>query len=151
MICAKEFALPWRRYPCGKEGAMPRRKTKTLTELELAIMQILWRKGEATVPEMQEALAAEGKPLAGPSVRTMLAILQDKGYAARRQDGRGFVYSAAVEKGEADRRILKDILDRAFKGSAAGLVAALVNARMVSKTDLERARQLIEEREKGGR
>jgi BlaI family transcriptional regulator, penicillinase repressor len=130
---------------------MARRKTKTLTALELAIMQILWHKGEATVPDIQEALALEGQPLAGPSVRTMLAILQDKGYATRRQDGRGFVYNPAVEKGEADRRILKDILDRAFKGSAAGLVVALVNARMVSQNDLDRAKQLIEEREKGGR
>jgi BlaI family transcriptional regulator, penicillinase repressor len=130
---------------------MARRKTKTLTEVELGIMQVVWQRGEATVQEIQDALAVASKPLALPSIRTMLAILQDKGYVTRRQDGRGFVYRPAVEKAEAERRMLADLLDRAFKGSAASLVAALVNARMVSRKDLDEAKALIEKRWRGGK
>ncbi len=129
---------------------MPRRKTKTLTELELDIMQIIWRRGEAAVQDIQDAFAASARPLALPSIRTMLAILQNKGYVTRRQDGRGFVYRAAVAKTEAEKRMLADLLHRAFKGSASSLVAALVNARMVSKNDLDKAKLLIE-RNKGGK
>ena len=123
---------------------MARRKTKTLTELELDIMQVIWQRKEATVQEIQDVFASSPRPLALPSIRTMLAILQDKGYVARRQEGKGFVYRATVKKSEAERRMLADLLERAFRGSAAGLVAALVNARMVSKNDLEKAKALIE-------
>jgi len=129
---------------------MPRKKTKTLTELELGIMQVIWQLRETTVQDVQDALAAEKRRLAQSSIRTMLAILVDKGYLTRRQDGRGFIYSPAVEKSEADRRILKDLLDRAFKGSVAGLVAALFNTRMMSKKDFDTARTLIREHEKRG-
>ena len=128
---------------------MARRKTKTLTELELDIMQVVWQRGEATVQEIQDAFASSPRPLALPSIRTMLAILQDKQYVTRRQDGRGFVYRAAVEKAEAERRMVADLVERAFRGSAASLVAALVNGRMVSKKDIEKAKALIEKGHNG--
>ena len=130
---------------------MPRRKSSTLTQLELEIMQIVWKEGETTVKDISDSLRQSGHPLALPSIRTMLSILEHKGYVKRQRGGRSHVYRAIVSGEQAQRRILKDIIDRAFDGSASGLVAALVNCQMVSKGEIEEARRLIEKREKGGK
>ena len=128
---------------------MARRKTRTLTELELQIMTVLWRQEECSVEQLRDALADAGRELALPSIRTMLTILQDKGYVTRRAAGRGHAYRAKVSEEKAQKSILRDIVDRAFDGSAAGLVAALVKGRMVAKRDLDKIKKLIREHEKG--
>ncbi|MCK4284321.1 MAG: BlaI/MecI/CopY family transcriptional regulator [Candidatus Brocadiae bacterium] len=127
---------------------MARRKSRTLTQLELEIMQTIWGEGEVAVNDISDRLNVAGHPLALPSIRTMLSILQDKGYVKRRREGRAHLYCAVVSGEQARKRILRDIIQRAFDGSASHLVTALVNARMVSKRELEEARRLIEKREK---
>ncbi len=127
---------------------MARRQSRTLTQLELEIMQAVWGQDEATVNDIADLLRQTGHPLALPSIRTMLSILRKKGYVKRRREGRCYVYRAIVSGEQARKRILRDIFERAFDGSASHLVTALVNAGMVSKKELEEARRLIEEREK---
>ena len=128
---------------------MTRRKTKTLTELELEIMQVLWERGEATVEDLADAFDKAEKPLAPSSFRTMLSILKEKGYVTRRRAGRGFVYEARVPAENARKSILTDLISRVFDGSASDLVAALVKDGMVSADDLSKARALIRKSEKG--
>jgi len=127
---------------------MPRHKSRTLTDLELLIMQILWNHEERSVEEIRENLAKQGRDLALPSVRTMLSILQDKGYVTRRKTGRSHAYKAVVPREKARKNILKDLVERAFEGSAMNLVAALVDASMVSEKDLARVKSLIRKYEK---
>jgi len=126
---------------------MASRRKRRLTELELEIMRIVWRHDEVTVKDLFEALEDAGRPLALPSIRTMLSILQEKGYVKRRPVGRGHAYRAAVSAHEGRRRILKDIIERAFEGSAASLVTALVNGELVSSNEITEVKQLIEQRE----
>lgn len=127
---------------------MARRKTRTLTELELEIMQIIWKHGEVTVEDIRQVFDATGKSLALPSIRTMLAILQSKGYVTRWEEGRRHVYRAKVTQEMAHKSIIKDVVERAFEGSALDLVAALVDTRMVSRGDLSEVRRLIQKAEK---
>ena len=126
---------------------MARRKTRTLTELEHMIMKALWERGEATVEELRAALEAQDRPLALPSVRTMLGILREKGYAARRKEGRVHVYWALISEERAQRRLLRDVIERAFDGSARNLVAALIDMKTIGRGDLDRARRLIQKHE----
>ena len=131
---------------------MPRRtkeKKDTLTELELAIMQVLWELGEGTVEDVRSALGRRGRPLAPSSIRTMLAILQEKQYVARRPLNRGFLYRPLISAEKARKRILRDIVQRAFEGSASALVAALMGTNMVSEKERARIKGLIEEQEGG--
>ena len=128
---------------------MARRKSRTLTELELEIMQVVWREGEVAVEALREALAASGSSLALPSVRTMLGILQEKGYVERRREGRGHRYKALIPADQAERSILDDVIGRVFDGSASNLVAALVSQGMVGKDDLAAARKLIAKQRRG--
>jgi len=126
-----------------------RAERRRLTELELDIMRIVWRRKEATVKDLSDALAQAGRPLALPSIRTMLSILQGKGYVERRPAGRGHVYRAVVSADDGRHRILRDVLDRVFDGSAASLVTALVNGKFVSRREMKAVKQLIERHEKG--
>jgi predicted transcriptional regulator len=128
---------------------MPRRKARALTAFELEIMQFVWRHEETTVPDLQRALEKTGRPVALPTIRTMLGILEQKGYVTRQTGRRRHIYRATVSAEDGKRRILKDVVERAFDGSAMDLVAALVNAAMISRRDLEKARRLIEEHQKG--
>lgn len=132
---------------------MPRRKSRTLTELELLIMQALWAEGEdTTVEAVGEVLEREGRPLAPSSIRKMLSILLDKGYVSRKPaEGRGFVYRPRVSEPQAHQGILADIIERAFDGSASRLVASMVDSRMISKKELTQVERLIERQKKGGK
>lgn len=127
---------------------MARRKTRTLTELELEIMRLVWGAEEVSVEDIESALDKSGRPLSQQSIRTMLAILRDKGYVKRRRLGRGYAYREAVKAEQAEKKILKDLIDRLYDGSASSLVATLVNQGMVSKEDLSEARRLIRKRER---
>jgi predicted transcriptional regulator len=137
------------RETAGKEVVVVRHRTATPTALELAIMQVVWELGEGTVEEVRAALERRGRPLAPPSIRTMLTILQEKGYLTRGKVSRAHVYRALVSEEKVGVRILKDILERAFDGSVLELVAALVRADMVSDAELKQIGQLIKERDKG--
>jgi predicted transcriptional regulator len=141
-LAAKEFAEL-------EERAMARPKAKTLTELELEIMRLIWPQEEVSVEALAQGMTAQGRPLTESSLRTMLSILGRKGFVERRKEGRGYYYKARVGAGEAEKSILRDLIDRVFDGSAMGLVAALVEQGMVDESQLAKARNLIAEREKG--
>ena len=118
---------------------MARRKSRTFTEVELEFMQVLWAAGEATTEYVQEALRKEGRDLSDGSVRKVLSILMDKGHVTRRREGRGHIYQAAVPKAKAHKRMVRDLLSRAFGGSAALMVAALLDAEALSDEEMARA------------
>lgn len=126
---------------------MARRKSRTLTEVELEFMHVIWACGEATSEDVRKALGKQGHRLADGSVRKILSILLAKGYLSRYKDGREFVYSAVVPEGQAKASMLADLLKRAYGGSAALLVASLLDSRQVRAKDLEEIRKLIAERE----
>ena len=129
---------------------MARPKSRTLTDLELEIMQILWASGEATVPKVAEALTEAGRPLAQPSIRTMLSILQKKGYVTRRAAaGRGFAYRALVSQDEAQRHTVKTVVERVFGGSPLDLVSTLLRDNIISRKDIAKVQRMIEDKKKG--
>ena len=128
---------------------MPRRKSRTLTEVELEFMQAVWELGEVTTDDVLAHLHKRGRKLSDGSVRKVLGILVDKGYLSRRQEGRGFRYSAEVAEGRANRSMIADLVNRAFGGSPALMIAALLDSEKVGRDDLKKIRRLIESKEKG--
>jgi predicted transcriptional regulator len=122
----------------------------TPTELQFAILRILWERGEATGAEVQEALAAE-RPLAQSTVATLLSRMERKGLLAHRSEGRQFVYRAEVSE-EAVRDSMLDqfsgIVGEIFRGDVAALVSHLLTARDMAPDDLARLRALIEAKER---
>jgi predicted transcriptional regulator len=121
---------------------VPPRKSETLTEAELRLMDVLWRKGAATVQQVQEAL--EGKPLAYNSVLTTIRILEKKGYLKHVKDGRAHVYRPVVEREEATRSEVSHLLTRFFKGSHELLVLNLLEDGSLDAAELKRLRELVD-------
>ena len=125
-----------------------RRKSRTLTEVELEFMHILWREGEATPTDVMRHLEESGRPLSDGSVRKMLSILVAKGHAQRRQAGRAFLYRATASQQRTQAVLTGDLLSRAFGGSPALLVASLLENRRINSKELARIRELIEQHDR---
>ena len=125
---------------------MARQPSSTLTGVELEIMHILWRLEQAAPDDIVTGLAANGRDVTGGTVRKMLSILIRKGYAARTRDGKKYLYRPAVMRSVARKGMVADLMDRAFGGSAALMVAALLDDPTVPDEDIERITRLIAER-----
>ncbi len=130
------------------EDTMARRSSKTLTEVELEFMQIIWKHGEVSTEDIRNSLARKERILSDGAIRRVLAILMDKGYLERRRMGIGFYYSAKVKKKIAFKQIFQDLLNRAFDGSGSLMVAALLDSLDVKNGEIEEIRRLIEEKER---
>jgi BlaI family transcriptional regulator, penicillinase repressor len=128
---------------------MARRRSKTLTELELEIMQPIWEAGEPIgVEDIRARLKEQGNVYAPATIRTMLGILRDKRYVTRKKSGRGFLYQALVNREKAQSGIVADLLHRVFDGSAAALKAALLGSGKVTKKELDAIQRLLNRDEK---
>jgi predicted transcriptional regulator len=123
---------------------MPRKSSKTLTDAELAVMQVLWERGAATVAEVAEALSGD-KPWAYNTVLTFLRILERKGYAGHIKHGRAFVYRPRVARGDARHKALRKLLGRFFDGSPELLVQNILEAGEMDPDELGRIRALLDE------
>jgi len=121
---------------------MPPRKSNTLTEAELRLMKILWRRGESAVTDLVAALP-DGEPLAYNSVLTTIRILEQKGYVEHRQEGRAFVYRPCVAEDEASRSEVKHVLSRFFGDSRERLLLSLLGDDEISPEELERLKATI--------
>jgi BlaI family penicillinase repressor len=124
---------------------MPRGKAgEQLTPLELEIMNVLWDLGTSPVQAVQERLA-ETRGLAYTTVQTMLNVLWRKGKLKRTLKERAYHYRPAVTRRKAVGHAVKDLVQRAFGGSAEALVMNLVETRQLSPDALRRLQAMIEE------
>ena len=121
---------------------MARKKSLTLTEAELPIMEVLWDKGVATVGEVAEGLSKD-RAVAYNTVLTLMRILERKGYVQHTKDGRAFVYQPVVDRGEASRTAVRQLLNRFFNDSPELLVLNLLHDEAIDEQEIERLRGLI--------
>jgi predicted transcriptional regulator len=105
---------------------MARPITPTLTDSERAILEVLWKRKEASVREVADELSQE-KPVAYTTVLTMFKILEKKGLVTYRVEGRAFIYSAAIDRNDARKRALENLLRQFFNGSSNVLAQHLIS------------------------
>ena len=121
---------------------MPPKKSNTLTEAELRLMKILWRRGESAVNDLV-ATMPQGEPLAYNSVLTTIRILEQKGYVEHRQEGRAFVYRPCIAEQEAGRSEVRHVLGRFFGNSRERLLLSLLGDAEISPEELQRLKEAI--------
>jgi BlaI family penicillinase repressor len=121
---------------------MPSTHVADLSELQLAIMGVLWDRREATSSDVQRALH-RSRGLAITTVSTLLSRLEKRGVVTHRAEGRTFVYRAAVSEHEVRRSMLAGIVHGLFRGDVSEVVSQLLSAREVDHGDLERIEELI--------
>jgi predicted transcriptional regulator len=122
---------------------LPPRKSPTLTEAELRLMEVLWQKGPATVQQVLQDLP-EKTPLAYNSVLTTIRILEKKGYVKHVKDGRAYVYTPLVKRQEATRSEIRRLVNRFFGSSHELLVLNILKDQSVDAAELKRLRKMLE-------
>jgi len=123
---------------------MARRRSQTLTDGELRIMDVVWTLGESSVKTVTEHLNRADR-VAYNTVQTMLGILADKGYVSYRKQGRAYLYKPIVERQAAQNRALQHLLSRFFSGSPSALVQNLLEDEAVDPMEIERLRRMIDD------
>ena len=131
---------------------MSRKKSNRPTDAELAILRVLWTRGEGTVREIHEELAAE-QSTGYTTVLKLLQIMHEKGLVERNESQRAHVYRSAQGQHRTQRALVSDLLDRAFGGSMSALVVQALSAKKASKKEIGEIRRLLDqiEESKGGR
>ena len=109
-------------------------------------MEVLWKKGPATVGDVVAALPAD-PPLAYSTVLTTLRILEAKGYLRHTKQGRAFVYEPVIVQEEASRKALGYLVNRFFGGSRELLVVNLLKEETIGRAELRRIKKIIAESE----
>ena len=105
-------------------------------------MKALWLRGESSVADLVTATSGES-PLAYTSVLTTIRILEKKGYVSHRQDGRAFLYTAAVAEHEASRSEVRHVLQRFFGNSRERLLLSLLGDDELSPEELRRLKEAV--------
>src|SRR5215472_3276818 len=118
-----------------------RRKSTTLTDLELEIMKVVWDHDAVTVRDVYETLLKRRK-VAYTTVMTMMKILEQKKYLKKSQADRAYVYRAAQPKRQVIGAMVRDFVNRVFNGSAEPLLVHLVEEHDLTREDLEEIARL---------
>lgn len=125
---------------------MGRRRSPTLTDAELRLMQVIWNRGSATVSEVVNTFAGPESP-AYSTVLTILRILEQKGYLRHEKEGRAFVYYPIVRREDAQRSAIQYLMSRFFDNSPETLVLNLVENEELDAQDLARIHNMIQKAE----
>jgi len=118
-----------------------------LGRVQLQIMEILWRRGQATAREITDEMSRRA-PVAHSTIQTLLRKLEAKGAVDHEVVERSFVFRPLVQHEEVAASAARDLMARVFHGSLYGLVAQLLRHERISPDELKRLRALIDEAEK---
>ena len=132
-----------------KRRVLSQPTTPLPTEAELAILNILWTSGPATVREVHDALSA--KQIGYTTVLKQMQVMAEKGLLERSERFRSHVYGATLPKEHTQQQLAGNLLQRAFDGSASNLVLGALSSKKVSATELAEIRQILDQFEKGSR
>ena len=124
---------------------MSKRRSSRPTDAELQILRVLWSRGPSTVRQVHKALSAE-KDTSYNTTLKLMQIMNEKGTVTRDESRRPQVYRTSLPEERMQQRLVSDLLQRAFGGSARKLVAALT-ATDISEEELAEIRQLLDELE----
>jgi BlaI family transcriptional regulator, penicillinase repressor len=133
-----------------REPQMTKHTHSSLSRRERQIMDIIYKRAQATATEVMENLP---EPPGYSAVRAMLRLLEEKGYLKHQQDGLRYVYLPTVSREKARQSALKQMLQTFFDDSTEDAVATLldISKSKLSKADLDRLSKLIDKARKEGR
>jgi len=114
-----------------------------LTELQIALLRVLWSRGEATVVDVWQAMHRE-RGLAQTTVATILSRLEKRGVVSRTPNARQYVYRALVSESDVRQSMVGDLAENLFGGDVTALVNHLLTSHEIAPGDLARLREAID-------
>lgn len=113
------------------------------TDAELSILRVLWQRGTATVREIHDSLNQQ-KPMGYTTVLKLLQIMTEKGLVVRNEAERAHVYQATQSQDVAQNRLVGDLVEKLFDGSAQKLVLHALSNRKASTAEMQEIRRLLD-------
>jgi predicted transcriptional regulator len=126
-----------------------RRVRAPLTELENEVMSAVWAAGPSSVEAVHQAVLPKRK-LKEATIRTLLRRLELKGYLRHKAEGRAYIYHAAEPARSLAARAVRQIIDGLCQGSVEELVSGMVDAKVLSKGELDKLAEFVRMRREGG-
>jgi BlaI family penicillinase repressor len=121
-----------------------------LTDLENEVMHAVWDREACTVDTVHRIIARK-RNLKETTTRTLLRRLEHKGYLMHESDGRAYVYRAVEPARSLAARAVRQIIDRFCQGSVEELVTGMVDAKVLTKVEIERLGEFVRNRRQGGK
>lgn len=125
---------------------MPRPTSSHPTAVEMQILRILWELGPSPVREIHKRLEAAKGTNYSTTVK-MLAVMLQKGLVKRDEDAQPHVYRAALTRAKTGKRILDDLIEKVYEGSAMALVLQALSAGKATKAELDEVRRILDQME----
>jgi predicted transcriptional regulator len=124
-------------------------RTPRPTDAELAVLRVLWAQGPSTVREVHTAMSGR-RTVAYTTTLKVLQVMTAKGLTVREERGLQHVYRPKHAERQMQRRLVRDLLDRAFGGSTAQFVLQALASRKTSREELDEIRRLLDDNKKEG-
>jgi predicted transcriptional regulator len=121
-----------------------------LTDLEAAVMKAVWDSEPCSVEAVYEVVS-RSRDLKETTIRTLLRRLEQKGYLRHESEGRAYVYRATERPRSLAARAVRQIIDRFCQGSVEELVSGMIDARMLSKSEMSRLEEFVRSQAKKGK
>lgn len=115
---------------------------RPLTDLQQAILDVIWTRGPSTADEVRKALQPKHR-LKDSSIRTLLRRLQARGFLTHDVEGQVFLYKAAVAQGSVGARAVQQIIERFWSGSVEQFLAGMVDEKVLTAAEIERLARKI--------
>jgi predicted transcriptional regulator len=125
-----------------REKVTTRNEKPLPTEAELEILNILWAHGPSTVRDVHTEI---DKDTGYTTVLKQMQVMTEKGLLARSEKYRSHVYEARIAKEQTQRQLTRNLVQRAFDGSAKNLVLGALASQKVSPEDLAEIRSMLDE------
>lgn len=132
--------------PLARKIAMPRHRSLQPTEVEMQILGVLWSLGPSPVREIHRRLKAAKGTSYSTTVK-MLAVMLEKGLVTRDEEAQPHVYSAALTRDRAGKRLVLDLIDKVYNGSAHSLVLQALSTRRATQEERDEIRRLLDKME----
>lgn len=123
---------------------MPKKAFQRPTEGELTILRVLWDRGPSTVRQVHEALGGD-KRTGYTTTLKLMQIMAAKGLVRRQASGMAHIYTHGVNEQVTQRRLVGELIDKAFGGSARKLILQALSARRTTDKELEAVKRLLDE------
>lgn len=114
------------------------------TPAELDLLQVLWPLGAATAKQVHEAMLAHRPDVTYATVLRLMQVMHGKGLLIRDESQRSHVYAPTYTQDSLQTNLLKDLMQRAFAGSAKALVLAALKSG-ISKKERDEIEKLLKE------
>ena len=120
-----------------------------LTDLEHDVMRVVWTSAPCSVEAVHQVVSRT-RDVKETTVRTLLRRLEQKGYLRHEIDGRAYIYHAVEASRSLAARAVRQIIDRLCHGSVEELVSGMVDAKVLTKSEMKRLEAFVRSRRQGG-